>query len=199
MQTPNGVRAIEAIDPELRQRLAAHDTKHMIQQRYSMAGELVFSTDKGDRAAPVLKYGEIWHLGWHVLQRELAEALPQGVLHPRHRFVRYSETADGVSVQFEGPEGPASVEAAVVVGCDGSQSLVREQLLGDGPPKYLGEVLRCAVLCCAAALMPGRALPCPDMHGRPPDRSCQPLTCCPRLSLPRSRHGHLARRAAAAG
>lgn len=72
-------------------------------------------------------------------QHELADALPEGVLHPCHRFVDYSETADGVSVQFEGPDGPAAVEASLLVGCDGSQSLVREQLLGDGPPKYLGE------------------------------------------------------------
>lgn len=75
----------------------------------------------------------------HAAQRELAAALPDGVLHPRHRFVDYQETAEGVSVQFEGPEGPASVEAALLVGCDGSQSLVREQLLGDGPPAYLGK------------------------------------------------------------
>lgn len=67
-QVPNGVRALEAIDPALRQRLAAHHTQHLVQRRYSVAGELTSSTDKGDQASKVLEFGEIWSLKWHVLQ-----------------------------------------------------------------------------------------------------------------------------------
>lgn len=67
-QTPNGVRAMEAIDPQLRERLAAHNTKHMVQQRFSATGDLISSTDKGDQAARVLEYGDIYYLQWSVLQ-----------------------------------------------------------------------------------------------------------------------------------
>lgn len=70
-QTPNGVRAMEAIDPQLRERLAAHNTKHMVQQRFSATGDLISSTDKGDQAARVLEYGDIYYLQWSVLQVRL--------------------------------------------------------------------------------------------------------------------------------
>ena len=39
-------------------------------------------------------------------------------------------------------EGLRSVHASLLLGCDGGQSAVREQLLGDGPPQYLGEHAR---------------------------------------------------------
>lgn len=62
------------------------------------------------------------------------------MLRTRHRFVRYEEGEDGVEVEFETPEGPRRLRAALLIGCDGGQSAVREQLIGDGPPQYLGGV-----------------------------------------------------------
>lgn len=72
-------------------------------------------------------------------QHELAEALPPGTVHPCHRFLRYEETAAGVTAVFDTPDGERRVEAALLIGCDGGQSGVRQQLLGDGPPSFLGE------------------------------------------------------------
>lgn len=61
------------------------------------------------------------------------------MLRTRHRFLRYQEGEDGVVVEFDTPEGPARLHASLLIGCDGGQSAVREQLIGDGPPQYLGE------------------------------------------------------------
>ena len=72
-------------------------------------------------------------------QRELAAALPDGVLHTHHRFLRYTEDPEaGVVAEFETPEGVRQVAAQLLVGCDGGQSAVREAMLADGPPTFLG-------------------------------------------------------------
>lgn len=73
------------------------------------------------------------------LQRELAAALPDGVLHTHHRFLGYTEGPEGgVVAEFETPEGVRQVAAQLLVGCDGGQSAVREAMLADGPPTFLG-------------------------------------------------------------
>jgi hypothetical protein len=84
--------------------------------------------------------GERIFLPWHALQRELADALPAHAhLHTRRRFLRYAESGAGVLAEFAGPDGEVHrVEASLLIGADGGQSAVREQLLGDGPPTYLG-------------------------------------------------------------
>ncbi|MFI2471400.1 FAD-dependent monooxygenase [Streptomyces globisporus] len=43
----------------------------------------------------------------------------------RHRVTGFNERPESVIVQVEGPEGPYEVEAAYLVGCDGSRSVVR--------------------------------------------------------------------------
>ncbi|MFF1278268.1 FAD-dependent monooxygenase [Streptomyces marokkonensis] len=43
----------------------------------------------------------------------------------RHRVTGFSERPESVIVQVEGPEGPYEMEAAYLVGCDGSRSVVR--------------------------------------------------------------------------
>lgn len=122
------------------QAVAAHHLDHQVIRRYSDAGELLTACENGEMTAALRARGEIVSLPWHVLQRELAEALPPGVLHTAHRFLRFEQTADGVVAEFEGPGGGVRrVAAALLLGADGSQSPVREQLLGDGPPEYLGE------------------------------------------------------------
>lgn len=83
--------------------------------------------------------GERLLVPWYAVQSELAAALPEGVLRTGHRFLRYQEGEDGVVVEFDTPEGRRSLHAALLIGCDGGQSAVREQLIGDGPPQFLGE------------------------------------------------------------
>ena len=65
---PNGVRALAAIAPELKDALAAHHLQHLVQRRYTPEGEVVMSTDKGDAAARILEHGPMITLPWHALQ-----------------------------------------------------------------------------------------------------------------------------------
>ena len=83
-------------------------------------------------------------LAWHQLQAALAGSLPDGVLHTRHRFVGYSEVQDGITAEFDATGGgaaPVAVRCSVLVGADGGQSGVREALLGDGPPHFMGTAI----------------------------------------------------------
>lgn len=65
---PNGVRALAAISPELHDAVARHDTRHLVQRRYTPAGELTSSVTDGSAASPVLKHGKMFSLQWHALQ-----------------------------------------------------------------------------------------------------------------------------------
>lgn len=43
-----------------------------------------------------------------------------------HRVTGFTEHADSVTVQVEGPQGPYEIEAEYIAGCDGTKSTVRE-------------------------------------------------------------------------
>lgn len=74
-------------------------------------------------------------------QAALAGCLPPGVLRQRAAFDRLEESTDGsyVTLHFKG--GQAPVTTRLVVGADGCQSAVRQAVIGDGPPLFLGERL----------------------------------------------------------
>ena len=84
-------------------------------------------------------------------QSTLAAQLPPGVLRTHAAFARYEEDSgsrEGVRVEFQGGSH-RPVRAALLVGADGAQSSVRQQLLADGPPTFQGaRYLRTAVLLC---------------------------------------------------
>ena len=70
-------------------------------------------------------------------QSTLASELPPGVLHQDAAFERLEQGPAGVALHFAGGRPPLT--ARLVVGADGGQSRVRQQVLGDGPPLYIGE------------------------------------------------------------
>ncbi|KAL4447957.1 hypothetical protein ABPG75_005176 [Micractinium tetrahymenae] len=142
---PNGVRALEAISPELMPALRRHNNVHLSTRSFSPAGELVSSSEDGGLVTKIGVKGELLLLPWYALQAELAATLPDGVLHTGHKFLRYEEGADGVVAVFETPEGTHRLQASLLIGCDGEQSAVREQLVGDGPPQFLGRAVWRAV------------------------------------------------------
>ena len=140
-------------------------------------------------------------------QSLLARSLPPGVLHQEVQFDRFEEAADGshATLYFKGGRPPLT--ARLVVGADGGQSGVRQQVLGDGPPLYQGERGRTfrptwVMLACprgqgAACVLPSAVA---ATHCAAPVRHLYSSIARPAPSLTHRarRHRHLARRHAPA-
>ncbi|MDX6683529.1 MAG: hypothetical protein QOG94_3568 [Solirubrobacteraceae bacterium] len=69
------------------------------------------------------------------LQAALLAALPRDVIRLGARCTGYHDNGTGIAVAIE---GGATVYGDLLVGADGLRSVVREQLLGDEPPRYAG-------------------------------------------------------------
>ncbi|KAL4444570.1 hypothetical protein ABPG77_002387 [Micractinium sp. CCAP 211/92] len=141
---PNGLRALEAIRPDLKAALMKHHCEHETTRSYDASGTPKASMSEGGRAK-LREHGELVYIPWHRLQSTLAEALPAGVLHTNHRFLGCADEGGCVRAEFATAQGVRTVKAALLVGADGGQSAVREALLGDGPPLFLGMAIWRAV------------------------------------------------------
>jgi 6-hydroxynicotinate 3-monooxygenase len=69
------------------------------------------------------------------LHAVLERVVTPGTIHFDHRLSALHETSDGVRLTFDTGK---TVEADIVVGADGIRSKVRESLLGDAPPRFVG-------------------------------------------------------------
>jgi FAD-dependent urate hydroxylase len=70
------------------------------------------------------------------LQRLMARRFGPERLHLGHELVGFEQDGDRVVARFAGGQTAAG---AVLVGADGLHSVVRRQLLADGPPRYRGD------------------------------------------------------------
>jgi 2-polyprenyl-6-methoxyphenol hydroxylase-like FAD-dependent oxidoreductase len=92
------------------------------------------------KALPIHKVAEKFGMpsvGIHraVLQNTLASLLPKGVLQLSTQCTAFSQDAEGVTVKFaDGREERGDV----LIGADGINSTIRNQLFGLGPPRYSG-------------------------------------------------------------
>jgi 2-polyprenyl-6-methoxyphenol hydroxylase-like FAD-dependent oxidoreductase len=75
-----------------------------------------------------------------ISQDALHTRLPPGTLHLGHRCVGFEDLGAHVAVDFE---NQTSVKARLMIGADGVRSVVRRNLLSDGAPTYMGELLLC--------------------------------------------------------
>ncbi|PRW39250.1 FAD NAD(P)-binding domain-containing [Chlorella sorokiniana] len=138
---PNGIRALEAIQPGLGRRVEAIHVETTERRNYTADGQLLsVAADDGAAAAFVRQHGPYSLVAWHQLQATLAAALPPGVLHQEAAFARNEEAAAGVTLHFHGEQRPP-MTAQLLIGADGAQSGVRQQLLEDGPPSFLGSAI----------------------------------------------------------
>jgi 2-polyprenyl-6-methoxyphenol hydroxylase-like FAD-dependent oxidoreductase len=69
------------------------------------------------------------------LYERLLKVVPDGMIHTSHSYVSHEEKNNGVQVHFA--EGK-SYEADLLIGSDGINSEVRQQLWGHSAPKHLG-------------------------------------------------------------
>lgn len=144
---PNGVRALGAISPGLEAAVCRLDSQPGIRRHFANDDSLISVKDEDGPLKYVARHGggPIIICAWHSLQATLASELPEGVLRQQAPLDRYEDTPNsssdgdgcdgGVTLHFTSGAHPP-VKARLLVGADGSQSGVRAQLLGDGPPLF---------------------------------------------------------------
>lgn len=76
------------------------------------------------------------------LHRVLERVVSPATIAFDHRLVGLDETSDAVRLTFE---NGVKVDADLVIGADGVRSMVRESLLGNEPPRFVGAVAQRAI------------------------------------------------------
>ncbi|BDA46002.1 probable FAD-dependent urate hydroxylase [Coccomyxa sp. Obi] len=138
----NGQNALEAIDPQLYARMKSRSVSVLGGETMDKDGKNGTFREMGKMFGLNLKekYGKsLFFLGWHEIRETLYEGLPPGVVEFGRRYASYEDQGeDGVVVKFK--DG-SSVRTRMLVGADGYFSKVRQQMLGDGPPEFTGNIM----------------------------------------------------------
>ena len=131
---PNGLNALYAIQPGLVQALkkAGREVRSLTMKRST--GETILS-----RPADLTpQFGQpMLNIQWPRLHLTLAAALPPDTIFLSHRCTGIEQRDGGVTALFE--TGKA-VKSDLLVGADGINSVIRQALIGDGPPAYAGRM-----------------------------------------------------------
>jgi salicylate hydroxylase len=90
------------------------------------------------------EYGQpMLNIQWSKLQAILASALPPEIIHLHHRCVGFEQQDNSVEAHFEDGK---TVQADLLIGADGINSVVRQGVIGDGTPIYAGRMSWRAVI-----------------------------------------------------
>ena len=140
---PNAYKALEAIHPDLCSSVLNIGVTPSDQINQDSKGNILFQGPSpffGLKA----KYGHPFQwIGWFRLQAVMQDALPSSIVSLDHCCTGFTQSSDSVSVHFKGQD---SVKAGLLVGADGINSVVRQIMLGDGPPRYMGTMTWRAVV-----------------------------------------------------
>jgi salicylate hydroxylase len=137
---PNGLNSLAAIEPGI---------VELLKQAGSEQRSLTLKKNTGEIIAtkPITymqKYGQpMLSIHWSRIQAILASALPPNCIHLQHRCVGFEQFDNGVNLFFPGGK---TVETDLLIGADGINSIVRQNLIGDGFPNYTDRVCWWAVL-----------------------------------------------------
>ncbi|MBD1870253.1 FAD-dependent monooxygenase [Cyanobacteria bacterium FACHB-471] len=138
--TPNGLNSLEVIHPGI---------VEVLKQSGSQLDTLTLKRSTGETIASnpitvVQQYGQpMLNIRWSRLQEILASALPTDIIHFGHRCVGFEQLDNSVTLFFSGGK---TVETDLLIGADGINSIVRQNLIGDGSPNYAGRVSWRAIL-----------------------------------------------------
>ena len=144
----NGLRCLDAIEPEIAITLKRSGCQVERVTVKRSTGETIMTSE----STMMAKYGQptltIW---WWRLQQILASYLPSEVIHLNHRCIDFEQNENTVITHFENGK---TVESDLLIGADGLNSRVREILIGDGQPRYLGSMSWRAVVNYQEELLP---------------------------------------------
>jgi salicylate hydroxylase len=130
---PNAYKALDAIDPALCPQVLGVGVEPTQQTVQQPNGEILFQ-GVPPFASLKEKYGYPFQwLGWFRLQSVLYNALPPRTVVLGRACTGYTPKSNHIAVHFQ---GHASVEAGLLVGADGINSVIRQYLLNDGLPCY---------------------------------------------------------------
>ncbi len=131
---PNGLKALEAIEPTIVEQLKQAGSILKVINLRKNSGEII----QQKKITLMEKYGQpLLSIRWSRLQEILASALPPEIIHLNHRCVDFTQNHNSVTVEFDGKK---TVDVDLVVGADGVKSAIRQILIGDGEPRYLGRM-----------------------------------------------------------
>ena len=137
---PNGLNTLDAIEPGIVDALKCAGSQTRMVNLKKSTGEMIVQ----NQLALAQKYGyPMLQIRWSRLQAILASALPPDIIHLNHRCRSFVQNDNGVEVCFDGGK---TLLSDLLVGADGINSLVRQTLIGDGPPRYAGRLSWRAVL-----------------------------------------------------
>ncbi|MFL9450691.1 MULTISPECIES: FAD-dependent oxidoreductase [Nostocales] len=132
---PNGLNFLDAIEPGIVETIKNSGCEVSKTLLKNTQGETI-RTNPASRYQD--KYGRpfitVWW--WH-LQQILASKLPSESIHLDHRCIGFEQDDRCVSIYFENGK---RVSADLLIGADGINSAIRESLIGDGKPRYLGSM-----------------------------------------------------------
>lgn len=132
--TPNGLNSLDAIQPGI---------VELLKQAGSQLNTLTLKRSTGETIASkpmtvMQDYGQpLLSIQWSRLQAILAAALPSDIIHLNHRCVGFGQQNGGVKACFENRK---VIESDLLIGADGINSIIRQELIGDGTPIYAGRI-----------------------------------------------------------
>ena len=136
---PNGLSALEAIDPSLIPLITAEGSATTSIEVTSADGLTSLPNPTGDPTRFPKVYGHpMFNIRWSKLQKILASRVPDDRIHLGHKLLQIEPMAGGgLTAHFE----HAVEEFDLIIGADGINSALREQLVGDGAPRDAGRTI----------------------------------------------------------
>lgn len=131
---PNGLNSLAVNCPEVVEALKQAGSQTQMIHLKKSTGELLLSQP----TQLAQQFGQpMLNIRWSRLQEILAHALPTATIHLNHSFDRFEQSDTAVVAHFTNQR---LIQADLLIGADGINSIVRQTLIKDGSPRYAGRL-----------------------------------------------------------